>query len=370
MHHLSEELGRRPESLDDQIRSAVASRLDELSRDGSWRSYVGPWSEQLQSELSRVIGGAFCELTCSGTAALELLMRGMGIDKGDEVLLAGYDYPGTFAAIERVGARPVLVDIDANGWGLDLDCLDIAYQPTCKALLVSHLHGSMQPLGRISDWCRSRGVKLLQDACQCVGATYQGRPLAEWSDAVFISFGGGKVLSAGRGGAWLTGDPQLAQHTKLAAGAGSGAFELSQLQAAVVLAQLPYLSSVNNRCREFFSSVGGALTRMRPLLSATWIKDINETAFYQAGWLMPLMGENETTASVVSSKEQVLPYIKFGSGFPGFHRRSPRRCRIASPLVNTARAAEQTKTVHYSVATGGQITPELLASRLAAEVGK
>lgn len=370
MRDLSEELDRLPESLDDQIRSAVAGRLEELSRDGGWRSYVGPWSEQLQSELPRVIGGKFCELTCSGTAALELLMRGMGIDQADEVLLAGYDYPGTFAAIERVGARPVLVDVDATGWGLDLDCLDAAFQPTCKALLVSHLHGSIQPLDRISDWCRSRGVKLLQDACQCVGATYRGQPLGEWSDAVFISFGGGKVLSAGRGGAWLTGDPQLAQHTKLAAGAGSGAFELSQLQAAVVLAQLPYLSSVNKQCREFFSSVGDALTRIRPLLSTPWIKDINETAFYQAGWLMPLMGEGETTMQVVSSEESGSSHIKFGSGFPGFHRRSPRRCRIASPLVNTARAAEQTKTVHYSIATSSQIAPELLASRLAAEVGQ
>src|SRR5690606_8468971 len=133
-----------------------------------------------------------------------LALRGLKIGPGDEVLLAGYDFAGNFRAIEAVGARPALIDINPATWCLDVDLLESAIGPETRAVIASHLHGGLVPMRRLMQLASARGIAVVEDACQAPGAIIDGRRAGTWGDAGVLSFGGSKLLTAGRGGAVLT----------------------------------------------------------------------------------------------------------------------------------------------------------------------
>ena len=322
-------------TLEKEIQIAVAGAALPLLQTNSWRMYTGPQQEQLISQLGQLLGAKHVGLTCSGSAALEMLLRGCRLASGDEVLLSAYDYPGNFTAIENCGARPALVDVAPDSWNLSVESLEETWTPACKVLIASHLHGQLQDMHCLQQWCKDRQVLLIQDACQAIGASIGGQPLGQWGQATIVSFGGSKVISAGRGGAWCTNDDSLAQHVRLAAGVGSGAYELSELQAAMVLAQLPWLPRITEQCREHFSRQLQATNDANVI--APWAEQIESTAFYQAGWLL-------------NDLQSVAQSASYGKGFDGFHRRSSRRCRRVSNLENAMRVAKRTITQHHRVA--------------------
>lgn len=335
-------------SLEKQIQFAVAQAVEPLFCTGSWRTYTGPHQDQLVSELGPIVGSGHVGLACSGSAALEIVLRACRLGPGDEVLLSAYDYPGNFTAIENCGGRPALVDVAPHGWNLSFESLADTYTPACKALIVSHLHGQLQDMPALQAWCRERKVLLIQDACQALGATLAGQRLGAWGDATILSFGGSKIISAGRGGAWCTNDHALAQHARLAAGVGSGAYEMSELQAAMVLAQLPFLDRITESCRAYFGRLRQSLAFIQGL-EAPWLDQLSTTAFYQAGWLLPSTQIDKESTIVTDTIVKEI-FKDSGTGFSGFHRRSERRCRKPSSLQNTADVVARTATLHHRLA--------------------
>lgn len=395
-----------------QIEAAVAEALAGCGRSAAWRSYAGKHQTDLTAALQELSGCEHVGLASSGTAALEMLLAACRLKPGDEVLLSGYDYPGTFAAIERAGAKPALVDVAGQSWNLCRQSLEQAFTPACRVLIVSHLHGQLQPVAEFARWCAERNVYLIQDACQALGASIEGQPIGRFGDATIFSFGGGKTISAGRGGAWTSQRSKLAQHARLAAGVGSGSHEMSELQAAVVLAQLPFLNEITERCRAYFAEVHATVASRVPGLIAPWHSTREHSAFYQAGWLLPpgtksrdetgspdgrphvskidwtlgeaqgetVPGSNSSAWSKATTSTSGQPQIGsplmiglsqsqhaewqrigIGSGFQGYHRRSARRCRMHAPLQNTARIAQATVTVHHRAALLGAPVAEALA---------
>lgn len=363
-----------------EVDEAVASALSGCASTASWRTYRGASQAALTSSLEAISGCAHVGLTCSGTAALECLLKACRLKPGDEVLLAGYDYPGNFAAVERVGARPALVDICESGWNLSPESLEATYTSDCKVLIASHLHGQLQPLSELHTWCRERQIWLIQDACQALGATIDRQALGCYGDATLFSFGGSKVISGGRGGAWATANDKLAQRARLAAGVGSGAYELSELQAAAIAAQLPYLSRITSYCRDYFARQHALLLEAECPVTAPWSDVISETAFYQAGWLTrePAKPKDEGTelhdhqADVPLSQAQqaAVQHAGVGSGFAGYHRRSARRCRSAVPLVHTQSVVARTFTIHHRAARMNMSLVEPVLTWLAAHLAR
>jgi dTDP-4-amino-4,6-dideoxygalactose transaminase len=314
------------------------------------------------------IGQSHLQLTSSGTAALEIVLRAASIGAGDEVLLSSYDYPGNFWAIERVGARPVLLDTSVDSWRIDSESLERAYLPACKAVVVSHLHGELQKVDELRAWCDYRKVLLLEDICQSLGAYWKGSPVGSYGHAAILSFGGGKLLSCGRGGAWATSDETLAIKARVAAGAGSGPYALSELQAATVLAQLPWLDEINANCREYF----GALDRQLKVNQCDWkfvpTSVLDSTAFYQCGWQLNERISDEGRQQLLMAlhsnpqiNEGAVVELPVGVGFSGFHRRSNRRCRISGAVGRATAAARRTLVLHHRVVLQQQWTPVELA---------
>lgn len=352
--------------LAEHVRESVRSLLEEIASSEAYRTYLGDYSAALVQSISEHLGGSEVLLASSGTAALEIALRAAGVGQDDEVILSAYDYPGNFWAIERCLARPVLIDVEPNSWRILPVQLDAALGSggTVKAIVVSHLHGQLQRMRELRDWCDETGLLLIEDNCQGIGGEIAGSPSGTFGHMCIGSFGGGKVLSAGRGGFLATKSEPLMQRARIAAGAGSGPYAMSELQAAVVLAQWRWLPAVTEACRDFFGEVHRALVSKSCEHQFPAAADLTTTAFYQAGWLMPA-GLSPTTRDELLAKLQQAG-LACGAGFAGFHRRSNRRCRVAGELRNTPDVVDRTWVVHHSQALTGQISASEVAEKILA----
>ena len=175
--------------------AAVRDALLNAWRDGSWGRYDGPHGQQLVTELRELHAVEHALLSCSGTLAVELALRAVGVDAGDHVVLAGYDFPGNFRAVEAIGAWPVLVDISADSFAPTAASIEAALLDTGQscggqshggqphghsennvtAIVVSHLHGGLADMAAIVEMARRHGMAVVEDACQATGAMIDGQ---------------------------------------------------------------------------------------------------------------------------------------------------------------------------------------------------
>jgi dTDP-4-amino-4,6-dideoxygalactose transaminase len=316
--------------------------------DGSWGRYHGPHSARLEQELARLHQVQFVTLCCSGTFAVELALRGLNITAGDEVVLAGYDFPGNFRAIEATGARPVLIDVEPDGWLMHLDGLSSALSGHTRAVVVSHLHGAMADMPRLMDFAGRHGLAVVEDACQSPGALAAGRMAGSWGDVGVLSFGGSKLLTAGRGGAIVTRHAAIHQRAKIFCQRGNHAFPLTELQAAILLPQLEQLAERNELRRshvERLLSQTVGLPGLRPLVNRT---AGSAPSYYKFAWryLAAELADCPIDQFVAALTAEGAP---LDTGFRGFTRRTERRCRKVGPLPHSQRTAETTILLHHPI---------------------
>lgn len=344
----------------------VQVALRQAYRDGSWGKYEAAnciaLCERL-GELLRVPGQGECEvlLTCSGTYAVELALRAAGVQAGDGVVLAAYDFPGNFRAIEAIGAVPILCDVISSGWTMDVESLraetSSSSHPPVRAVLVSHLHGQLAAMRDLQQLCNERDWLLVEDACQVPGGFIDGQPAGTWGDAGVLSFGGSKLLTAGRGGAVITTNPEVAQRGRIVTGRGNNAFPLSELQAAVLLPQLENLEEHNRKRQRGVSALLDAIAAENPPLETTAggmltmppaaTRAGDRTAWYKVSWQLDTVRLRSTRGWIVDALQAEGAPIDVG--FRGFCKRSPRRCRRLSPTPNAESAAADTVLLHHPV---------------------
>jgi dTDP-4-amino-4,6-dideoxygalactose transaminase len=341
---------------------AVREALQRSFADGSWGRYHGPNCQRLRAELSALHGVEHVHLCSSGTMAVELALRGVKVAAGDEVILAGYDFPGNFRAVEAVAARPVLVDIEPRTWCLDPARLAEAIGPQTRAIIVSHLHGGMADMRRIMALAHGHGLAVVEDACQAPGATIDGRVAGTWGDVGVLSFGGSKLLTAGRGGALLTARADVHQRIKVFCERGNDAFPLSELQAAVLLPQLLRLDE-RNRLRR--ANADRVLTATSPYAALQPVQNrgVVEPSYYKLAWLF--VGEQQSVGGrenfLAEAQSQRIP---LDAGFRGFALRSSKRCRVAGELQHSAAAAARTVVLHHPVLLAGDEAIARMIERL------
>jgi dTDP-4-amino-4,6-dideoxygalactose transaminase len=188
----------------------------------------------------------------SGSAALELALRALGVGPGDDVVTVAHTFIATAEAISNVGARPVFADVDSRTYTLDPERVESAITPRTKALLPVHLYGHPAPMDDLREIARRRGLWLVEDAAQAHLAEVGGRRCGSLGDLACFSFYPAKNLGAyGDAGAVTGGDATLlariarlrdhgrtAKYEHLEIGTGQ---RMDALQAAVLRAKLPYL---------------------------------------------------------------------------------------------------------------------------------
>lgn len=252
----------------------------EVMRSGSLAQ--GRRVKAFEDAFASATGARFAIATSNGTTALYLALRSSGVGPGDEVITTPLTFIATANAITHTGARPVFVDVD-DTLNLDPVAAAEAITPRTKALVPVHLHGNPANLAAFSSLAKDRGLMLIQDACQAIGATFGGQKLGAYGTAVY-SFYATKNLTTGEGGMVITNDAETArvcgslrnqayandpyQHDTVAFN-----FRMTELQAAIGLAQLAKLPALTERHRAiagFYDDVivENGFTRPRVLSAA------------------------------------------------------------------------------------------------------
>ena len=328
----------------------IVEVLHRAARDGSWGQYHGSHSQALAESLATLHGFDHVRLCASGTVAVELALRGLKIGPGDEVILAAYDFRGNMQDVLCVGATPVLVDIRPDNWNLDVGRVEEAMTEATRAVLVSHLHGGQVDMPTLRDLSNRRGVPIIEDACQVPGARVAGRVAGSWGEVAVLSFGGSKLLSAGRGGALLTSDDGVQQRVKTYTQRGNDAYPLSELQAALLLPQLDNLGNRNGQRATAVTRVIRSLAD-HPALTPFALPEDPES---QPG-LYKLGLQYNPDACAGLSRDAFARAVRaegvaIDPGFRSLHKsHSQRRFSTSGELVEADRADANVLVLHHPV---------------------
>lgn len=251
------------------IRSEVTSAIERVLQ--SQQFILGLDVERLEAEMAEMLGCRYTVGCASGSDALALALMALGIGAGDEVITSPFTFVATAGSIARVGARPVFVDIDLDTYNLNPEELGLAISARTKAIIPVHLFGLVAPMKEITSIAQTKGLAVIEDAAQAVGADYHGRYAGNIGDIGCFSFFPSKNLGGvGDGGMLSTSSPELMDRLKLLRHHGSREkyhyeilglnSRLDTLQAAVLRVKLRHLQEWTtarrrnaNRYRSLFS---------------------------------------------------------------------------------------------------------------------
>jgi dTDP-4-amino-4,6-dideoxygalactose transaminase len=178
-----------------EVRAAIERVMD------SQHFILGPEVEQLETEIGAFTGSNFAISCASGSDALLLALMVLGVGRGDEVITTPFTFGATAGAIARLGARPVFADIDPETFNLDAGSVAKAMTSRTKAIIPVHLFGLVADMDAIMAVAEARGVAVVEDAAQSLGASYKGRQAGTLGAAGCFSFFPSKNLGgAGDGG--------------------------------------------------------------------------------------------------------------------------------------------------------------------------
>jgi dTDP-4-amino-4,6-dideoxygalactose transaminase len=232
--------------LREEILAAIARVAD------SQRFIMGPEVTSLEHELSAMLGITHTVAVSSGTDALLLALMALDVKAGDEVITPTYSFFATAGAVARLGATPVLVDIDEPTFNVDPGQVAAAITPRTKAIIPVHLFGQSADLDPILEIAARQNVAVVEDAAQAIGSTYKGRAVGGIGTCGCFSFFPSKNLGAfGDAGLFTTNDDALAKRARLLRTHGMepkyfhhlvGAnFRMDALQAAILRVKAPHL---------------------------------------------------------------------------------------------------------------------------------
>jgi dTDP-4-amino-4,6-dideoxygalactose transaminase len=261
-------------SIDGEVAEAFARVLQRQ------RFVDGDETGAFEKEFASFCQARDCIAVSSGTAALELTLQALGGGPGDEIVTVSHTFFATVSAIVRTGATPVFVDVDELTWTLDSRRVAAAITDRTKAIVPVHLYGHPADIPAIS--AAAPGIPIVEDAAQAHGASYYGLPLGAASVAACFSFYPGKNLGAyGDAGAVVTSHDELAARLRSLRDHGRGAEKyehgvlgtnarMSELQAAVLRAKLPYLCEWTDLRRRRSAQYELLLTGMQLQAVAPW----------------------------------------------------------------------------------------------------
>jgi dTDP-4-amino-4,6-dideoxygalactose transaminase len=241
-----------------EIHDDIMPRVEDILRRAAFIG--GPAVGEFESAYAEFVGVDHCVGVGNGTDAIELALRAVGVGAGDEVVLPANTFIATAEAVSRVGATPVLVDVDPTSLLIDPAAVERALTSRTAAVLPVHLYGQTAPVEELIRLCEADGTVVIEDAAQSQGATRHGRPAGSLGVAAATSFYPGKNLgAAGDAGAVVTSDALLADRVRTIAAHGSSRkyvhdvvgvnSRLDALQAVVLSAKLARLHRWNDARR-------------------------------------------------------------------------------------------------------------------------
>ena len=174
------------------------------------RLSLGPKLEEFEHAIARYTGAAHAVGVSSGTAGLHLCIRALGIGEGDEVIVPSFAFIAVANAVRYENALPVFVDIEPETLNLDPNRIEAAITSRTKAILIVHTFGCPADLAAILEIARQHHLCVIEDACESIGAEFDGRKVGVWGDAGVFAFYPNKQITTGEGGMVVTENPRIA----------------------------------------------------------------------------------------------------------------------------------------------------------------
>lgn len=229
--------------------------------DTGWISSEGPFVKEFEQKMSTTAGRKFGVAVSNGTAALEVAVQALGIGEGDEVIMPTFTIISCAMAVTKVGAVPVLVDSDLHTWNMNIDEVEAKITARTKAIMIVHLYGLPVEVDQILVLAKKYDLKVIEDAAEMHGQTYNGKSCGSFGDISTFSFYPNKHITTGEGGMIVTDDEELAERCRMLRNLCfrkdiryvhdeiSDNYRFTNLQAAVGLAQLERLDEFVARKR-------------------------------------------------------------------------------------------------------------------------
>ena len=248
------DLKRQTRLLEPRITAAIRDVLD------SGEFILGPAVVRLEERMARYCQRRYAVAVASGTDALRLTLSALGVGPGDEVITTPFSFVATASTILRCGATPVFADIDPDSYNLDPDRIESAITSRSRAILPVHLYGRPADMDPIRDLAAARGLQVIEDCAQAVGARYGGAAVGSLGDAGCLSFFPTKNLGAfGDAGMIVTDNADLAERLTLLRNQGNRHkhradvlginSRMDTLQAAILEVKLDSLEDWNSQRR-------------------------------------------------------------------------------------------------------------------------
>ena len=269
--------------------------VTEVVRSGQWGGGIGAAKNaKLGEVMARLHDAKYCVPISSGTAALEVALQAVGVGVGDEVIVPAYTWIATPLSALSIGALAVFADVDRATFSMDPADVERKITPKTKALVPVHWGGRPVDLDAFLDVGKRHGIPVVEDAAQAHGAKWRGRGVGSWGAAGCFSFQQSKTITAGEGGAITTNDKAIEERAASLANCGrirptdqhlgesplGHNYRLSDLQAAVLVAQLSRLDELADRRQQNAYVLDRELGQIEGMLPRPADDRIDRSAFY------------------------------------------------------------------------------------------
>jgi len=238
----------------------------------NWISTAGPQINQLESRLAAYTQNKHAAVLASGTAALHLALRILGVNAGDSVICQTFTFAGSAFPITYQGATPVFIDSEPGTWNMDPNILEDSLkqitkssnQQLPKAIIPVHLYGMPAQMDEIRQVAGKYAIPIIEDAAEALGSVYRGRPCGSWGDMGVLSFNGNKIITTSGGGALLSDNRQYIEKARFLATQARDAaphyqhseagynYRMGNINAAIGLGQMEVLDERVKRKREIW----------------------------------------------------------------------------------------------------------------------
>ncbi len=234
--------------------------------ESNWVAPLGPHVDAFEEEVSQYVGVNHAAALSSGTAALHLALKILGVKKGDHVFCSDLTFIASANAIRYLDAIPVFIDAEPASWNMCPKALLKAFDSySPKAVIVTDLYGQSANYENLSEICNAHKIQLIEDAAESLGAEFQGRKCGSFGDMAILSFNGNKIITTSGGGMLLSNNKNYIEEAKkLSTQAREDAihyehnrvgynYRLSNILAAIGRAQLKSLDDYVNKRRDIFN---------------------------------------------------------------------------------------------------------------------